>query len=336
MGLLEDAISILNNSKKVPALTIMAEAADSDYALVYNNVSQKIERITVSNFRQGSTPNFSRTYLGSTSQIGETTANLEIETFINLIGFSIAAQQIKVIEITVLVNGIPTRNKYFYSPNLPGSYGDFSGTPITFDELILVSSLREVIDEEEQQVIDLGDIGGSSIEAHINALVGTAYELNANIIYLFKCVKDTIAENYLYTGVLPNIIGDGGNVVTADNFYLLSENTTPIPLEEQILGTVLEDAAVTGSYALNATAVSHFDLTLTGNTTLTTINEPGPGLSTALSGVIRSSPTETLGVPGGWIIIGEYVADGSDNICSLIISNLPSGSPQVILTITQA
>lgn len=220
MGLLEELASVILASKRVPELPSMSSAADSDSIMVYSATNSRVERILVSAFRSQQV-SFNTTYFGAVTTAGDTTTETEVQDFINSIGFSIGSTVIKVLECTIYIGGVAYRRTWVYRPNVAGSYGDTAANPIDYSDLQIINTQAEA-DSEESQVIDLGDIGSDDPWTYINALAdGTVYELDAGTVYQFTAVKDAVDVDYLYVGVLPNIIGDGGNVVTSADFYQL-------------------------------------------------------------------------------------------------------------------
>ena len=103
-----------------------------------------------------------------------------------------------------------------------------------------------------------------------------------------------------------------------DTLYVKISNL----IEENIVGTAIENAAMTGTVNLDLDTFSYFKGELTGATTITVTNEPAFNTSFVKSLKINSTTTESITLPATWDVIGSYVADGSDNYFTIIFSNL--------------
>lgn len=97
--------------------------------------------------------------------------------------------------------------------------------------------------------------------------------------------------------------------------------TISIPDEEEVIGTSSENTSVSGAHNIDAATLSHFRYTLTGNSSGTIINTPALGKSKVISGVVKSTTTESYAIPGATKTYGEYVADGSDNFVMIAMAN---------------
>ncbi len=106
--------------------------------------------------------------------------------------------------------------------------------------------------------------------------------------------------------------------------------------EEQILGTATYNGAATGTLALDLATFSDRYLLLTGNATITVSNTPATGKSFIKSLTVKSTATETFGVPGTWIVIGEYLATGVENYFDIKFTNYPTVGLKVVCNIMQA
>lgn len=102
------------------------------------------------------------------------------------------------------------------------------------------------------------------------------------------------------------------------------------PTEEQIIGTAAEDLTLSGAETLDLSTFSSFKGILTGNTTITFSNLPATGKSFAKTFQIASTAAETLSFADQVIIVGEYVADGSNNYITAVFSYFPSNRKNVI------
>lgn len=106
-------------------------------------------------------------------------------------------------------------------------------------------------------------------------------------------------------------------------------------LEEKLQGTGTEDAALTGAESIDLALAADAYFTLTGNTTISVTNTPSADKSFVRTWTIKSTATETLTLPVAWVIIGEYVADGSENFLTIRFSNFTTAGAKVVCYITQ-
>ena len=96
-------------------------------------------------------------------------------------------------------------------------------------------------------------------------------------------------------------------------------------LEEEIDGTALYNATMTGTVNLDLSTFTAYRGILTGNTTITVTNTPASGKSFVRSFTIQSSATESLTLPAAWKIVnGTYTADGTVNDIQIEFSNFPT------------
>jgi hypothetical protein len=109
-----------------------------------------------------------------------------------------------------------------------------------------------------------------------------------------------------------------------------------IQTEEEVIGTASENATMTGTVNLDLDTFSYFQGILTGATTVTVTNPPAVNTSIVRNLMIKSTTTQALTLPVGWTIIGEYLADGSDNYFTIIFSNLTTAGERVVCYISQA
>lgn len=116
-----------------------------------------------------------------------------------------------------------------------------------------------------------------------------------------------------------------------DTLYVALSNY----LEEKLNGTATEDATLTGAESIDLALAVDAYYTLTGNTTISVTNTPATDKSFVRTWTIKSTATETLTLPGTWIVIGEYVADGSENYLTIRFSNFTTAGAKVICYITQ-
>lgn len=106
--------------------------------------------------------------------------------------------------------------------------------------------------------------------------------------------------------------------------------------EEELVGTATENAATTGTVNLDLATFSDSYRVLTGNTTFTVTNTPAVDKAFVKTLTIKSTTAETLTLPVSWIVVGEYVADGTENYFSIKFSNHTTAGAKVICIITQA
>ena len=92
-------------------------------------------------------------------------------------------------------------------------------------------------------------------------------------------------------------------------------------LEELIDGTADEALTVTGATNVDLSAASHRNIKLTGNATLTFTNTPASGKTITRTYKIYSDTAETLGIANSTAEYGEYVADGTENLVTVMASN---------------
>ena len=107
------------------------------------------------------------------------------------------------------------------------------------------------------------------------------------------------------------------------------------PTEEEVIGTALENATMTGTVNLDLSTFSYFKGILTGVTTITVTNTPAVNKSFVRNAKINSATTESITLPVTWDVIGSYVADGTDNYFTIIFSNLTTTGENVTCYINQ-
>lgn len=93
---------------------------------------------------------------------------------------------------------------------------------------------------------------------------------------------------------------------------------------------VIENASVTGTYDLDYSLYEVWNLTLTGNTTLTESNLPASGTNSKII-VLWVSGNYTLSYPAGWEdnITGEY-AGTSNNL--IVVQFFKTGTYRIHIT----
>lgn len=108
-----------------------------------------------------------------------------------------------------------------------------------------------------------------------------------------------------------------------------------IPDEESINGTAIYNGAMTGTVELDLATFTDLYGILTGNTIITVSNTPASGESFVRSATIKSTTTESLQLPVGWKLIGEYKADGSENDLEMKFTNYPTVGLKVLVYINE-
>jgi hypothetical protein len=126
--------------------------------------------------------------------------------------------------------------------------------------------------------------------------------------------------------------GDGSTIWSLLDYF----GDAATPTEEEVIGTASENATMTGTVNLDLDTFSYFEGILTGSTTVTVTNPPTVNKSIVRNLMIKSTTTQALTLPVSWTIIGEYLADGSDNYFTIIFSNLTTAGERVVCYISQA
>ncbi len=98
----------------------------------------------------------------------------------------------------------------------------------------------------------------------------------------------------------------------------------PVVPEQDIVGTAIYDATLTGTENLDLSTFTALYGILTGNTTITVTNTPASGESFVRSLKIVSTATESLTLPVGWNVTGTYSADTTVNDIQIEFSNFPT------------
>lgn len=213
----EQLLSILLNSKIVPQLPLVESFDDTDWDTIYDTSTGKFSKILPS--LKSGLNSFDVSFLGAVTTISGATdgtnTDAQIESFINLQGFTIPSGKIKVIQANVFVENIVYKKSYFYKPNIVGEYGTTAANPIVFSNLLEFNSQRVTINNT---IIDLGDIGSDTVFNYINTTNSIDYALELNNTYVFKCIIDAVQKYYLYVGTQPLLLGLGNNMVDADDF----------------------------------------------------------------------------------------------------------------------
>lgn len=116
----------------------------------------------------------------------------------------------------------------------------------------------------------------------------------------------------------------GGTGISVNNSDPINPIVNLNASEEDIKGTAVYDATLTGTENLDLSTFSSLYGILTGNTTITVSNTPSSGESFTRSLKIKSTTTETLTLPVTWKVIGNYVPDGSLYDFQIEFTNFPT------------
>jgi len=156
---------------------------------------------------------------------GDTTTNIEIQDRINDIGFEIESNQIMILRCIIKQAGNHYVASYFFRPNEVGVYGN-AGTAFAISQVYEFELGAIGVENAELVVIDLGDIGTDEIWEYFNTTPQIPnWDLQANNIYAFKCVQNSVRNAYLYVGQLPRHLGqEDPNVATASDFELIKND----------------------------------------------------------------------------------------------------------------
>ena len=208
---------------------------------------------------------------------GQSTTVNEMIAAMNTVGFTINEGELALLEIQVLqvINGAQWRvfKRYlFKNNNVSGTWGTGSTNgPITYANLIEVAWRQFIKIDANSEYNDLGDIGSSTIEDHLNGLPANTYVLtNLATDYYFTCIRNGTEQVYQVKPLsLPLTISN--DTVTSADFDLVasSENPepAPTPTEEQIEFKI-QEATVSGTFELDLATYSDFYLTMTADTEL--------------------------------------------------------------------
>jgi len=91
--------------------------------------------------------------------------------------------------------------------------------------------------------------------------------------------------------------------------------------EKNYIGVALENTTATGTVNLDLDTFETYELTLTGNTTITVTNTPAVGETVVKNVAITSTATETLTLPVSWNVYGTYADDGTRNLLTINFAN---------------
>jgi len=121
------------------------------------------------------------------------------------------------------------------------------------------------------------------------------------------------------------LVDDVSGTPTSKKVTVANMKTAVQPTEEEIVGTALYDATLTGTENLDLSTFTALRGILTGNTTITVTNTPASGESFVRSLTLSSTATESLTLPVSWnVVSGTYSADTSLNDFQIEFSNFPT------------
>lgn len=152
--------------------------------------------------------------------------NSDYVDYINALGFTVSSGEVQYFTRLVANTDGTLRYEVRLFKNGNGVYGDDASNPITIDDLFVVNT-SQIGDNDtiaEAITVDLGDIGSTAIENHINTTNDPEYNLTAGNIYFFTCTKSSVNEVYIYKGILPILMGSGNTSVSNSDFQLISQN----------------------------------------------------------------------------------------------------------------
>ena len=124
---IQQILSILLNSEEIPALPVANSVPAGSKFIFYNPSTSRVESTTESGL--GVIYKINSLSIGYTPTAGQTTSITETINYINQIGFTIVAGQLKLINLLEYQNGNLYQRKYYHTTNVPGSYGTTAGKP---------------------------------------------------------------------------------------------------------------------------------------------------------------------------------------------------------------
>lgn len=133
----------------------------------------------------------------------------------------------------------------------------------------------------------------------------------------------------IITMYYPLTEGDSINIRGYRKIGAIPETTV---LEENVYGTALYNASMTGSINVDISTFSTLAANLTGNTSITLTGLPIAGKSIVKTMLIASSTNETFEIANATYTVGEFTNDGTWHRVTIEASNYPTlGS---VITIT--
>ena len=204
------------------------------------------------------------------------------------------------------------------------------GTPSEYDVLVGSNEFKSAVTDEKIICETSFYIGSEDIRTAPAKL------------YAYVDTTGTIKVNGWYTRILRKNL----NLVTIapDNSKLDKVTTTDVekvyikkadgtqgmkPVSELLSEILITDATVTGTYNIDYSAGDVWDLTLTGNTTLTESNAPASGTTKTIT--LEVSGNYTLSYPSSWTskITGAY--SGTATLNTITIQYYGSGKYKVLI-----
>ena len=164
---------------------------------------------------------------------GQSTTVNEMIAAMNSVGFTITPGYVAILEVQVLqvINGAQWRvfKRYrFKNNNVSGTWGTGSTNgKINYNHLIELAWRQFIKIEANSEYNDLGDIGSSTIEDHLNGLPANTYVLtNLATDYYFTCIRNGTEQVYQVKPLsLPLTISN--DTVTSADFDLVASSDTP-------------------------------------------------------------------------------------------------------------
>lgn len=183
--------------------------------------------------------------------------------------------------------------------------------------------------------------GGSTIgsQPNLNFIEGTNITLGILQNTSTSSIDITVnAAGGATGGQVDSVVGTVGQIEVDDTdpenpvLSLATEVTDAIAgkldiadfVEEKVVGTATYNAAMTGTVNLDLSTFTDVYGILTGNTTITVSETPVVGKSFVRSATIKSTTSESLTLPVGWIVKGAYNADGTENDLEIKFTNYPT------------
>ncbi|WP_026755050.1 hypothetical protein [Sediminibacter sp. Hel_I_10] len=211
---------------------------------------------------------------------GANTQGTELAAHINTIGFTITAGRSVMISAYVkrTINGQvkSVEKRYrFRKNNLEGTHGTGSTHGAIIYTDLIENGYERIIGtlNENDQYIDLDDIGSATIQAYINALdpetVSWENLADDGTEYYFTCVRNGDSQTYKYTGNLPIILGSGNTAVDGTDFDLVASSSEPVnnTVPEEKLSFTNNNAS--GAVTIDFNTYGHADVNFTANGSLT-------------------------------------------------------------------
>lgn len=210
---------------------------------------------------------------------------------------------------------------------------DFTGAPATDTSVTGITinyngtKIKEVIFSEAYSTLEVSKYTADAKKQRLKI-----FNLTKGVMHRDTIASISVASGGFYKAVLDEAINHA-DFDAEDNVAIIFDEWRAD--EEQIDGTAAEDATLTGAESIDLGTHTDAYFTLTGNTTISVTNTPAADKSFVRSWTVKSTATETLTLPGTWVVIGEYVADGSENFLTIRFSNFTTAGAKVVCYITQ-